>query len=318
MPKKWIQVIHEAVKKIENNEVELGIQVLQKVQEHGKELPEVMLYLADIWYQLGHFNQAAEILRDIHTSTLNLPAELRQDAGLLLAEIYLEEGDFEQAQTLLYQMKEEGSQDVQLYLLLADLYAVQDLEEVAVKYLQTAFDMAPENDDIRAALGEMYSRLGEMDRTVELLNDSEEHALSTLLLRGRMMAQQGEFEQAYEAYKHAFSIEQSPEVMFGCGLMAFYVGDLSEAKRFIEMLLTVDEEYVTAYPVLSDIYLSSGETEPAIEALKKYVELSGFDLDQIRRLVALLTQSGRYEEAKEYQTLLQQWDTEEEEEDSNQ
>lgn len=311
MPKKWIQVIHEAVKKIENNELELGIQVLQKVQEHGKELPEVMMYLADIWYQLGHLNQATNILKDLHTSSAEIPDELRQDAGLLLAEIYLEEGDFEQAQSLLYQLKEEGYQEIQLYLLLADLYAMQDLEEVAVKYLQTALDMDPENDDIRAALGEMYTRLGDMDKTVELLGDSEDHALSTLLLRGRLMAQQGEFEEAYDAYKHAFAIDQSPEIIFGCGLMAFHVGDLNEAKRFIEMLLTVDEEYVTAYPVLSDIYLSNGETEPAIEALKKYVELSGFDLDQIRRLVALLTQSGRYEEAKEYQTLLDQWDTEE-------
>lgn len=311
MPKKWIQVIHEAVKKIENNELELGIQVLQKVQQHGKDLPEVMMYLADIWYQLGHFNQASEILKDILSSQANIPTALRQEAGLLLAEIYLEEGDFEQAQPLLYQLKEEGCKEIQLYLLLADLYAMQDLEEVAVKYLQTALEMDPDNDDIRAALAEMYTRLGEMDKTVELLGDSDEHALSTLLLRGRMLAQQGEFEQAYEAYKHAFSVDQSPEIMFGCGLMAFYVGDLPEAKKFIEMLLTVDEEYVTAYPILSDIYLSFGETEQAIESLKKYVELSGFDLDQIRRLVALLTQFGRYEEAKEYQTLLNQWDTEE-------
>ncbi len=312
MPKRWIQVIHEAIKKIENNEIELGIQVLQKVQEHGKEIPEVMLYLAEIWFQLGHLTQASQLIQEILAASPDLKEEIRQDGELLLAEIYLEEGDYEQAQTLLYKLKEEGYHEIQLYLLLADLYAMQDLEEVSAKYLKTALEMDPENEEIRTALGEMYSRLGDLEKTVELLGDSGEHALSTLLLRGRMMAQSGEFEEAYKAYKQALAMDQSPEILFGCGLMAFHVGELDEAKKFIEMLLTVDEEYVTAYPVLSDIFLSKGETQPAIEALKKYVDLSGFDLDQIRRLTALLIQAGRYEEAKEYQTLLDQWDTGEE------
>ncbi|TGU56039.1 pilus assembly protein PilF, partial [Mesorhizobium sp. M00.F.Ca.ET.186.01.1.1] len=35
---------------------------------------------------------------------------------------------------------------------------------------------------------------------------------------------------------------------------------------------------------------------------------------QIRRLIALLTQAGRYDEAKEYQQLHDQWDHETEEE----
>lgn len=312
MPKKWIQVIHEAINKIENNEVDLGIQVLQKVQEHGKELPEVMLYLAEIWYQLGHYDKASQLLQEVLSSPSQIEPELRQDGELMLAEIFLEDGDYEQAQSVLYKLKEEGCEELQLYLLLADLYSMQDLEEVAIKYLELAREKDPDNEDIRAALGEMYARLGNVEKTVELLGEGNEHTLSTLLLRGRMMAQQGSFEEAYQAYKQAFAIDQSPEILFGFGLMAFHTGKLEEAQKLLEMLIVMDEEYITVYPALSDVYLSMGESAKAITALQKYVELSGFDLDQIRRLVALLTQAGRYEEAKEYQILLDQWDIDEE------
>ncbi|WP_328591384.1 tetratricopeptide repeat protein [Brevibacillus migulae] len=312
MTKQWLFVIDQAVEKIENDEIELGLQALKKVQEHGKDLPEVMLYLADVWFRLGHLQDASELLHDLLAAPEKIKHSLVQECQLLLAEIAITENDLELAQTLLYQLKEEGYEEMELYLLLADLYALQDLDEVAVKYLQMAYEKAPENEQLAAALAEMYIRTGKQSEALELLEEVSEPSVDALLFKGRMLAQNGEIEQAYAAFLEAATKEQSAEILYGCGLMAFHLGALEEAKTYIENMLVLDDEYLAGYPLLSDIYLSLGKTEKAIEALQQYVDLSGYDLEQIRRLIALLQQSGRYEEAKSYQKLHDQWNLEEE------
>ncbi|MGE5701676.1 MAG: pilus assembly protein PilF, partial [Clostridia bacterium] len=115
MPKKWLQVIDEAVKKIENNEIELGIQVLHKVQEHGKALPEVMLYLVDVWYQLGHLEEASELVNEILEAHPEMGTELKAEFSLMQAEMALDDGDFDQAESLLFPMLESGYEGIQLY-----------------------------------------------------------------------------------------------------------------------------------------------------------------------------------------------------------
>jgi len=310
MPKKWLHVIDEAVKKIENDEIELGIQALQKVQEYGKELPEVMLYLADVWYQLGHFETATNLLTDILQNE-HIGQDMEEKCKLLLAEIALDEGDYDSAQTILYDLKEEGCKDVHLYLLLADLYAVQELDDVAVKYLEIAMQKEPDNEDIKAALGNMYDRMGRFAEAMEQYEELSQIPAHALLMKGRLHAQHGEFEKAYEYFKEAVSAEETVEALYGCGLMAFHLGLLEEAHTYIMKILAQDDEYTVAYQLLADVYLSSGKSDLAIDALKTYVDLSGFDLSYIQRLIALLLQAGRYDEAKEYQKLMDQWDEDE-------
>jgi len=313
MTKQWLHVIDEAVKRIENNELELGLKALQKVQEHGKELPEVMLYLAEVWYHLGHLEEASGLLSDIMQRHPMMQQSLRRDCQFLLAEIALDLNDFETAQHLLYELKESGYENTHLYLLLADLYALQELDEVAVKYLELARQKEPDNQEILAALGNLYFRVGRDTDAMKLIEQAGgEESLELLVVKGRSLAQNGDFESAYQVYRQALQLERSPEILYGTALMAFHIGRLEEAASLVEALLALDEEYMAAYPLSSDIYLSMGKTEKAILALKTYVDLSGFDLDQIRRLIALLTQAGRYEEAKEYQKLHDQWDVDEE------
>lgn len=312
MAKKWLYVIDQAVEKIESDEIELGLEALKKVQEYGKDLPEVMLYLADVWYRLGHLHEASELLANLLASPEKMDRPLFQECQLLMAEIALTENDLEQAQTLLYQLKDEGYQEMELYLLLADLYALQDLDEVAVKYLELAHESVPDNEQLAAALAEMYIRIGRQHEALELLEHVSDPNVDGLLFKARMLAQNGEIEQAYAAFVEASAKEQSAEILYGCGLMAFHLGALEEAKLYIENMMVLDDEYMAGYPLLSDIYLSLGKTEKAIETLKQYVDLSGFDPEQIRRLIALLQQAGRYEEAKKYQKINDQWDREEE------
>ncbi|KQL49312.1 pilus assembly protein PilF [Brevibacillus choshinensis] len=314
MPKKWLYVIDEAVKRIENDELELGLTALQKVQEHGKDLPEVMMYLSEVWYRLGHLEEAGELLSDVMEKNPGMEPSLRRECQMLLAEIALDSSDFETAQHLLYECKESGYESIQLDLLLADLYSLQDLDEVAVKYLEQARQKEPDNQDLLAALGNLYFRIGEDDKAMKVLEQAGEESLSLLMIKGRSLAQSGQFEQAYQVFRQALVLDHSPEVLYGCGMMAFHLGRLDEAAELVNNLQALDEEYVAAYPLAADIHLSLGHTEKAIDSLMQYVALSGFDLDQIRRLIALLTQAGRYDEAKEYQQLHDLWDEQSEEE----
>jgi len=277
-------------------------------------LPDVMMYLAEVWYRLGHLDEAVRLLNDVMEKNPDMEPALRRECQLLLAEIALDSSDFETAQHLLYECKESGFESIQLDLLLADLYALQDLDEVAVKYLEQARQKEPDNQDIMAALGNLYFRIGEDEQAMQLLELAGAESLDLLLTKGRSLAQNGQFEQAYQVFRQALVLDGSPEVLFGSAMMAFHVGRLEEAVEQVKNLQAIDEEYVASYPLAADIYLSLGKTEEAIDSLKQYVSLSGFDLDQIRRLIALLTQSGRYDEAKEYQQLHDSWNEESEEE----
>nr|WP_126429611.1 tetratricopeptide repeat protein [Brevibacillus marinus] len=310
MHEKWLRVIDEGVAKIKENQVEMGLTVLRKVQEHGKAIPEVMLYLADVWYQLGHLDEAKKAA-GLVLDAASEQAEVRLDAELLLAEIALDEAEYDEAQSMLYRLLEAGVKEASVYLLLADLYALQGLDEVALKYVEQARQLEPDNEDLLVALSELYARLGRNSEAVAYLKQVKHPDLSSLVMRARTLAQSGEFEAAYELYRQALEQSQLPEILFGCGMMAFHLGRLAEAEEYVERLLAADEEFVTAYPLLADIALASGKSEKAIDALKQYVTLSGFDSGQIRRLVGLLQQAGRYDEAKEYQTLYEQWNVDE-------
>lgn len=307
MANQWLYVIDEAIKRIENDEVELGLTALQKVQEHGRDLPDVMMYLAEVWYQLGHLEDASQLLTEILQQHADLDPAMRRECQMLLAEIALDTGDFENAQHLLYECKESGVENIRLDLLLADLYSLQDLDEVAVKYLEQARQKEPENKDILAALGNLYFRIGNDQEALHYLELAGEVSLDLLMAKGRSLAQNGDFEQAYLVFRQALALDQSTEVLFACSMMAFHLGRLEEAQELVTQLQIMDEEYVASYPLAADIYLSLGKTDKAIQALQTYVDLSGFDLDQIKRLIALLTQAGRYDEAKEYQHLYDQW-----------
>lgn len=309
MHEKWLRVIDEGVAKIKENQLEMGLTVLRKVQEHGKAIPEVMLYLADVWYQLGHLEQAKDAARlALNGAAENV--EIRRETEQLLAEIALDEGEYDEAQAILYRLLEEGLKEVRVYLLLGDLYALQGLDEVAVKYVEQASQLEPENEDLLVALSELYARLGRNSEAVACLKRVKQPDLASLVMRARALAQSGDFEAALEVYRKALEQKELPEILFGGGMVAYHLGHLAEAQTYLERLLALDEEYVTAYPLLADIALAAGNSEKAITALKQYVNLSGFEIGQIRRLVGLLQQAGRYEEAKEYQTLYDQWNEE--------
>lgn len=313
MTQAWLSVIDQAVRKIEENEIEVGLSALRKIQEHGRGMPDVMLYLAEVWHQLGHLQEAAELLEEVIRNHPELDVSLKRDAELLLAEIALDEGNLEQAQTILYRLKDNGCDETRLYVLLADLYALQELEEVAVKYLELALKREPANQQIQAALSELYFRVGKVAEALRLVEQLDEPDVSTLLTRARFLAQSGDFEAAYQVYLQVYRHDRSPEVLFGCGLTAHQLGRDEEARQFIEALLALEEEYVTGYPLLADICLSLGDRKRAIRALQTYVDLSGFELEPIARLIALLKQEGRTEEAVKYEALYRQWSTEEDE-----
>jgi len=307
MPKEWLYVIDEALKRIEHDEVELGIKALEKVQEHGKDFPDVMMYLAEVWYQLGHLDKAVQLLTNLLRDHPEMDASMRRECQMSLAEIALDTGEFETAEQLLYECKDAGVDNLRLDLLLADLYSLQDLDEVAVKYLEQARQKDPENKEILAALGNLYFRLGHDGDALRLLEQAGEHSLDLLMTKGRSLAQNGQFEKAYQVFHQALKLERSTEALFACGMMAYHLGKLEEALEHVNQLQALDEEYVAAYPLAADICLALGKSEKAIEALKNYVDLSGFDLNQIKRLITLLTQAGRYDEAKKYQELYDQW-----------
>lgn len=312
MTKQWLHIIDEAVKYIQNNDIELGLAALEKVQTHGKNLPEVMLYLAEVWYELGHLERAKQILFPILQNPSADDQELLEECELLLAEIALEEERYDIAEPLLYGMMERGCPNPRLPLLLADLYIMQGLHEVAVKYLEKAHELQPDEDEIKEALRDLYASTGRMEDALRISGSLKVKNVGALMWEANLRAHRGEFEAAYQLYTEVVQKERHPDAFYAAGMLAFQMGRPEEAVHFLEALLAMEEEYVTAYPVLADSYLSIGKTEEAIRALKTYVNLSGFELHVIKRLIDLLHQSGRYDEAKEYEELYRNWNVDDE------
>ncbi|WP_227936203.1 tetratricopeptide repeat protein [Alkalihalobacillus deserti] len=270
-----MNVIEKVIQDIENGSVEEGLRELAKME---KQADHQMKYdIAEVYHGLGHIDKAKKIIDEL--------LMLYPDEGslyALAAELLIDLDQEDEAIELLLEIKESDPAFLQAQLLLADLYQMQSLDEVAEQKLLLAAQKAPNETIISYGLGEFYLERGDYIKSIPYLKKAV-HATEAIpnvqveLLLAEAYSASGQFEDALSYYKEGIKNRAEPNALFGYGFTAYQVGDMILAIEQLESLLSLDSDYSSLYPYLAKAYEAEGRLDDALETLENGIKVDEYN-----------------------------------------
>lgn len=270
-----MQGIEEAIQLMNAGQTDKAVKKLRVELASANE--EEKYTIAEMFLQWGMADEAKEILLELKQ---RFPGE--HEITLLLAEIYIDQEDDEQAMELLNQIPEDNEEYLAALIQLADLYQTQGLFEVAEQKLLTAKNIEPNEPVIDFALGELAFSTGEYQKSIPYYEKS--------LRRGQHMGETdiplrlaeahailGEFDQALDYFQA--SDDYTPDILFRYGFTAYQANKIDIAIRVWKKLIDEDPFYQSAYPLLAEAYESEGMIEEAYDVATKGLKKDEFNKD---------------------------------------
>ncbi|KHF40325.1 tetratricopeptide repeat protein [Halalkalibacter okhensis] len=270
-----MNVLEKAISAIESGSVEQGLEQLEKLEKNADH--QLKHEIAELYHELGHVEKSKKIIDEL--------LMLYPDEGSLYAfaaELLIDMDQEDEAIELLLEIKENDPAFLQAQLLLADLYQMQSLDEVAEQKLLLAAKAAPNETIISYGLGEFYLERGDYIKSIPYLKKAV-HASDRLpnihveLLLADAYSASGQFEDALKYYETGLKNHLDPNALFGYGFTAYQVGDMILAIEQLEALMALDPDYSSLYPYLAKAYEAEGKLEDAFETLEKGMKVDEFN-----------------------------------------
>jgi tetratricopeptide (TPR) repeat protein len=268
--------IQEAVNLLETGEVEKGLDQLNVLSSSGND--DEKFYIAQMYYQFGFLEEAKRLANELLNK---YPDE--SEIRLLLAEILIDLDDEEAAIDMLDQVDESDSEYPRTLILLADLYQMQGLDEVAEQKLLKAKSLIPNQPIILFALGEFYSGRGNYKQAInyyeEVLVTNEKIGEINVHLRlAECYSAAGQFEEAMTQYETGLEDKTEIDSLFGYACAAFQAEKYKTAIQKLLYLKELDPQYSPLYLVLGKAY----EVEELLEEAAKVID-NGIDIDEFNK-----------------------------------
>lgn len=249
-----------------SGQTEEGLELLREVL---KKADDVTTYKAGLIYQeYGFIDQAQAVYDSLLRSHPN-------DSNLLLqlSEILIDKGEENQAIDYLQMIHSLDENYLSAQLLLADLYQLQGLDEVAENKLLGALKMAPHEPVLLFALGEFYLSVGEPHKAAQyykqVLNSSVLVNENVALKLAEALSLSGEFEQASLYYQKGLKQGKTLDGLFGYAVTAARLHKFKSTIQLLEELKTLDPGYSTLYPVLAHAYEHEGDLNAALKTVEE-------------------------------------------------
>ncbi|HLS60887.1 MAG TPA: tetratricopeptide repeat protein [Virgibacillus sp.] len=254
--------------------------------------------IAELYLQWGLNEKAQSILQDL---LHRYPEE--NDIKIMLADIYIGLEDDQSAINLLSEIDANDPSYLQALLQMADLYEAQGLFEVAELKLLEAKQINPNEPIIDFALGEFLFSIGEYNRATtyyeKILPEIKE--LSNVQIPARLAeahAAQGNYEIALE-YFNTFETSD-PDILFKYGLTAYYAKRKDIAINVWNRVIELDEYYHTVYYELAKAYRDEGRIEEAFTTIKKGLEMDEFNKELYYYAGVLANQLNKFTDSVDY------------------
>ncbi|OIJ15838.1 hypothetical protein BKP35_02270 [Anaerobacillus arseniciselenatis] len=267
--------IKKALKDIEAGNMEEGLAQLKKVNETADH--ETKYSIAEIYYELGLVDLAKEIMDEL---ILLYPDE--GELYTFMAELLIDLDQEDEAIEMLLEIKENDHVYVQAQLLLADLYQLQGLDEVAESKLLIAEKKVPDEPVVLFGLGEFYLARGDYLKSIpyykRVLASNEDLDGTNIALRlAEAYSATGYFEEAITYYRDGMNGDKIIDDHFGYGYTAFQLNDYPVAIKQFETVIDMDESYSSVYPYLSEAYEEEGQVHEALQLIKKGIEIDEYN-----------------------------------------
>jgi tetratricopeptide (TPR) repeat protein len=291
-----MKTIQAALELVENGEVEKGLNELSKLLPQATD--DEKYSISEAYYQLGFLEEAKALL----ISLLGIyPNE--SELLLLLAEIHIDLDEEEQAIELLGEVDEEDNEFPRALLLLADLYQMQGLDEVAEQKLLKAKLLLPNNPIIQFALGEFYSGRGNYKQSIPYYEDViklEDHIgdINVHLRLAECYAATGLFEEAFTHYEKGLKEKVEIDSLFGYACAAYQAENYKTAINKLLELKDMDPAYSPLYLVLAKAYEAEELIVEAHETIQDGMKIDEHNKELYIHGGKLAMKVGNYEQAK--------------------
>ncbi|SDH41181.1 tetratricopeptide repeat protein [Alteribacillus bidgolensis] len=276
--------LEEIIQVIQEGDIEKGLKSLEQYErkaDHQEKYDLVQLY-----EELGRLDKAKPLIEEL----INYYPE-EGELLTMAAEIAIDMDEEDEAIEWLLEVDEEDEAFLRAQMLLADLYQLQGLDEVAEKKLKDALQKAPDEPVLLAGLGDYYLDRGDFAKSIPYLKQAErmgfEFPEGGLDLRlAEAYSATGEFETALPYYQKGLNEKADPHAMFGYGYTALQIEDYDLAAKEFNKLKEADPDFVTLYPYLIRAYEGLEKYELALKTAEQ-----GLSVDEYND--TLFTEAGK-------------------------
>ncbi|MDX1632304.1 MAG: tetratricopeptide repeat protein, partial [Thermoanaerobaculia bacterium] len=226
---------------------------------------------------------------------------------LLESKILLGEGQYRKALKRLRDAVEKEPDDPYLRLELARLSARLGRIEEAAGHAERVWEGFPEDPDVLFVLGEVFQRLatrapeyGERARgALEKVLEIEPGNVEALHSLGRLYQRQGNLEGAEESFRRLMDLQPGERTATFLLQILLERDETAEARQLLREVLEHDPGVLEMRFTLADLLAEAGRREAALEILEAAPGDQGREPELVRRIVGLLLQEDRTEEARE-------------------
>lgn len=201
---------------------------------------QVLLDLGAYLESIGFLPQAKRIYDQLRSQY--------PDVNLNLAQIVAEDGDFEAAFLYLDAIDSESEDYINALVIMADLYQMEGLADVARDKLEQALALS-DQPLIRFGLAEMQMEVGDFKEAIAnyaaLDNRAilEETGVSTYERIGRAYADMGKFEAAIEFLEKSVEIDYDDMTVFELATLLFDQEEYQRANLYFKQLDTMNPDF---------------------------------------------------------------------------
>ena len=266
---------------IQNQDLEHANKYFKKALKEDDD--EALLELAEYLESIGFLNQAKTIYEKERASF--------PEVNINLAQIAAEDGDIEAAFTYLDAISPDSDAYLSALLVMADIYDMEGLADVAREKLLLASQISDE-PLVTFGLAEIEMELGHFSAAIKeyakLDNRDvlEMTGISTYQRIGKAYASLGKSEAAVEFLEKAIEIEYDDETVFELATILYDQDEFQKANTYFKQLDTMDPDFQGYEYVYALSLHEENKTEEALRMAQKGISKNAFDA----RLLLLASQ----------------------------
>ena len=225
---------------------------------------------------------------------------------ILLAEILVNQGEYDQALSVLYDIPEDNQNYPSVLVILSELYKAQGYYDVAERKLLLAKELALEEAVLDFYLGTLLFESGAMERSVQYLErflknsheeTGEENRARELLVEASLEI--GNAEPLQELLSDEGLELASNELLVTIAKHDVQEGNVDHAEKLYQEILSRDEENYEALLGLSHIQMFKHEYLKAIMSLSKMTETYPYEKEPFFSLGVSYLSIGQMEKGQE-------------------
>lgn len=206
---------------------------------------EIYLNFAALYGMKGDINRAMEFLQKAYETMPDSPK-----VNYALAYGYMEKGDLRSAETYIIQAL-RLAEDPKAYSLYAELLERQNRPDEAIRAIERAIFLEPENSSYLTRLGYLLRVTGKVEEAEKAwlkardINPEDPEPYVNL---GSLNYEKGRLKTAYVYYRKALELDpNSYEALVGAGNVADELGNPALAKEYYERAMKIAPERKEAY-----------------------------------------------------------------------